>query len=89
MSPGLGENKSFKELVKGAGQIPWKRAEFRWETVFSFTITFTITFSVFGPLVWNGLPLALRSLPREFSLKFFQQLKTTLIGRAGVGHASE
>jgi len=24
---------SFKELVKRAGQIPWKRAEFRWETV--------------------------------------------------------
>ena len=26
-SPGLGENKSFKELVKWAGQIPWKREE--------------------------------------------------------------
>src|SRR6218665_12720 len=23
---------SFKELVKRAGQIPWKKAEFRWET---------------------------------------------------------
>src|SRR6218665_399936 len=46
-------------------------------------------FSVVGPLVWNGLPLALRSLPRVFSLKFLQQLKTTLFGRAGVGSASE
>src|SRR6218665_1591883 len=27
------ENKSFKELVKRARQIPWKRAAFRWETV--------------------------------------------------------
>src|SRR6218665_1359867 len=27
------KNKSFKELVKRAGQIPWKRAEFIWETI--------------------------------------------------------
>src|SRR6218665_2047812 len=46
-------------------------------------------FSVVGPLVWNGLPLALRSLPRVFSEKFLQQLKTTLLGSAGVGSASE
>src|SRR6218665_2489784 len=24
---------SFKEFIKRAGQIPWKRADFRWETV--------------------------------------------------------
>src|SRR6218665_2459355 len=48
------------------------------------------TFSVVGPVVWNGLPLALRSLPRLFSQKFLQQLKTTLFSRAaGVGGASE
>src|SRR6218665_3218965 len=46
-------------------------------------------FSVVGPLVWNGLPLALRSLPRVFSQKFLQQPKTTLFGRTGVGNASE
>ena len=46
-------------------------------------------FSVVSPLVWNGLPLALRSLPRVFSLKFLQQLKTTLFGSAEVGSASE
>src|SRR6218665_3784888 len=46
-------------------------------------------FSVVGPLVWNGLPLALRSVTRVFSQKFLQQLKTTLFGRAGVGSASE
>jgi len=33
--------------------------------------------SVVGPLVWNGLPLALRSLPKVFSQTFLQQLKTT------------
>ena len=42
-------------------------------------------FSMVGPLVWNGLPLALRSLPRVFSQEFLQQLKTTLFGRAGLG----
>src|SRR6218665_1624981 len=46
-------------------------------------------FSVVGPLVWNGIPLALRSLPRVFSQKFLQQLKAALFGRAGVGSASE
>src|SRR6218665_2265308 len=46
-------------------------------------------FSVGGPLVWNGLSLALQSLPRVFSLKFLQQLKTTLFGSAEVGSASE
>src|SRR6218665_1979295 len=58
----------------------------------SFARTSTMqgrAFSVVGPLVWNGLPLALRSLPRAFSQKFLQQLKTTLFGRAGVGSASE
>src|SRR6218665_3717903 len=39
------------------------------------------------PLVRNGLPLALRSLPRVFSEKFLQQLKTTLL--VVVGSASE
>ena len=37
----------------------------------------------------NGLSLALRSLPRVFSQKFLQQLKTILFGRAGVESASE
>src|SRR6218665_3033652 len=46
-------------------------------------------FSVVGCLVWNGLPLGLRSLPRAFFLKFLQQRKTTLFGRAGIGSASE
>ena len=46
-------------------------------------------FSVVDPLVWNGLPLDLRSLPRVFSQKFLQQLKTASFGRAGVGSASE
>ena len=31
--PRPGENRSFKEFVKRAGQIPWKRADFRWVTI--------------------------------------------------------
>src|SRR6218665_3155515 len=46
-------------------------------------------FSVVGPLVWIGLPLALRSVPRVFAQKFLQQLKTTLFGHAGAGSTSE
>src|SRR6218665_818093 len=46
-------------------------------------------FSVVGPLVWNGLPLILWSLPRVLSQKFNQQLKTTLLGRAEVESASQ
>src|SRR6218665_3418729 len=46
-------------------------------------------FSVVGPLLWNGLPLDLRSLPKVSSQKFLQQLKTTLFCRARVGRVSE
>src|SRR6218665_2388010 len=37
-------------------------------------------FFMVGPLVWNSLPLALRSLPKVFSQKFLQQLETTSFG---------
>jgi hypothetical protein len=46
-------------------------------------------FSVVGRLVWNGLPLELRLLPRTFSSMFFSHLKSVLFVRAGVGSASE
>src|SRR6218665_1361952 len=48
-SPGPGKNKSFKELVKRAGQIPWKRVDFRWETVPSRGIH-----NREGPMLGNG-----------------------------------
>src|SRR6218665_1273111 len=48
-----------------------------------------IQLTLYRTLVWNGLPLALRSLSRVFSQKFRQQFKTTLFGRAGAGSASE
>jgi len=39
--------------------------------------------------ITGGLPLALQSLPRVFSQKFFQQLKTTLFSHAGAVSTSE
>src|SRR6218665_2492632 len=50
-SPGSGENKSFKELVNRAGQIPWKRADFRWETTPNRG-----THDQKGPILFNGCP---------------------------------
>ena len=41
------------------------------------------------PFGMEWSPTALQSLPRVFSQKFLQQLKTTLFGRAGVGSATE
>ena len=46
-------------------------------------------FSVVGPVVWNGLPLELRLLPRSLSDTFYNRLKTVLFDRAGVGSTSE
>ena len=45
--------------------------------------------SVVAPTVWNGLPPALRLLPRTLSDTFYNQLKTVLFDRAGVGSTSE
>ena len=47
--PGPGENKSFKQLVKRAGQISWKRADFRWETIPNRG-----THNRKGPILFNG-----------------------------------
>ena len=46
-------------------------------------------FSAAGLSIWNGLPLELRSLPRDFSSSFYSLLKTFLFARAWAGSASE
>ena len=46
-------------------------------------------FSVVGSLLWNGLPLALRLLPKVHSDLFYSGLKTALFSRAGVGSTSK
>src|SRR6218665_1743568 len=46
-------------------------------------------FSEAGPSIWNGLPLELRSLPRDFSSSFYSLLKTFRFALAWAGSASE
>src|SRR6218665_1342098 len=46
-------------------------------------------FSVVGTSVWNGLPLALRLLPRVLSDALYSSPKTALFSHARVGSASE
>src|SRR6218665_3168113 len=46
-------------------------------------------FSMARPSIWNGLPLELRSLPRDFSSSFYSLHKTFLFARAWAGSASE
>src|SRR6218665_256724 len=49
----------------------------------SYTVTKqNRVFSVAGPSIWNGLPLKLRSLPRDFSSSFYSLLKTFLFAQA-------
>ena len=45
--------------------------------------------SVVAPAVWNSLPPAMRLLSRTLSDTFYNQLKTVLFDRAGVGSTSE
>src|SRR6218665_909701 len=46
-------------------------------------------FSAVGPSIWNGLPLELRSLPRDFSSSFYSLLKTFRFALAWAGSVSE
>jgi len=47
------------------------------------------TFSVVGPSVWNGPPLAQRFLPWVYSDTFYSSLKTVPFSHAGFGSTSE
>src|SRR6218665_557498 len=71
----LGSTRHLRSAEQGLLHVPFART----------STMQSRAFSVVGPLVWNGLPFALRSLPRVFSQKFLQQLKTTLFGLTGVG----
>ena len=85
---GIQFEKDSKELLLAAQDWALSKAEASRHVPFARTSTTqSRAFSVVGPLVWNGLPF--HTLPRVFSQKFLQQLKTTLFGRAGVGSASE
>ena len=47
------------------------------------------SFSAAGPSTWNGLPVALRLVPRGHTTTFFVNLKTVLFSRGWTGSASE
>jgi len=67
-----------------------KRISVRLFVPFARTSTLQISaFSVVGPSVWNGLPLALRLLPRVHSDGFYSSLKTATFSRARIGSASK
>jgi len=46
-------------------------------------------FSAAGPSIWNGLPLELRSLPRDLCSSFYSLRKKLLFARAWARSASE
>ena len=47
------------------------------------------SFSVAGPVTWNGLPAVLRLVPRGHTTMFLTKLKTVLFGLGWTGSASE
>jgi len=46
-------------------------------------------FSIVGPSTWNGLPLEIRLLPKNYESAFCRLLKTDLYRRGWAGGASE
>ena len=71
--------RSLRSSTRGDFRVPFAR-----------TATMQLrSFFVVGPTVWNGLPLALRSLPYDSSSSFYKHLKTFLFDQAWVGSASE
>src|SRR6218665_2767933 len=71
--------RSLRSASKGDFLVPSARTATRQKRAFS----------IVGPSVWNGLPSALRSLPRDLSSSFYKLLKTLLYGRACAGSASD
>src|SRR6218665_529671 len=74
-TPGTRGRSSLRSMERGVLFVPIAHTSTRQARAFS----------VVGPSVWNGLPLALRLLPRVHSDVFYSSLKTTLFSRARVG----
>src|SRR6218665_1877368 len=74
-TPGTRCRSSLRSLEQGLLFVP-----------FACTSTTQVrAFSVVGPSVWNGLPLAQRLLPRILSDTFYSSLKTLLLAVQGSG----
>ena len=71
--------RSLRSTERGVLMVPFARTATKQNRAFS----------VVGPSLWNGLPLALRLHPRIHSESFYSCLKTVLFSRAGVGSAPE
>src|SRR6218665_3516957 len=78
-TPGTRGRSSLRSLEHGLLFVPFART----------STTQARPFSLAGPSVWNGLPLAQRLLPRILSHTFYSNLKTLLFSRARIGSASE
>lgn len=76
---GSRSSRSLRSSERGLLSVPFART----------TIMQSRACSVVAPTVWNSLPPALRLLPRTLSDTFYNQLKTVLFDRAGVGSTSE
>ena len=71
--------RSLRSATRGDFLVPFARTSIMQQRAFS----------VVGPSVWNDLPSALRSLPRDSTGSFHDRLKTFLFEQAWVGSASE
>src|SRR6218665_3549333 len=69
---------SLRSSERGLLSVPFARA----------TIMQSCACSVVAPTVWTSLPPVLHLLPRTLSDTFYNQLKTVLFDRAGVGSTS-
>ena len=76
---GSRSSRSLRSSERGLLSVPFART----------AIMQSRAYSVVAPTVWNSLPPALRLLPRTLSDTFYNQLKTVLFDRAGVGSTSE
>src|SRR6218665_324417 len=72
-------SRSLRSSERGLLSVPFART----------TIMQSRACSVVAQTVWNSLPPALRLLPKTLSDTFYNQLKTVLFDRAGVGNTSE
>ena len=78
-APGTRGQTCLRSMERGLLFVPFARTSTRQ----------TRSFSMVGPSVWNGLPLAHWLLPRILADTFYSSLKTVLLSCAGIGSISE
>src|SRR6218665_301006 len=89
---GLPQRSLLFHILPGTRGCSLHRSMEQWLLFVPFALTSTSqahAFSMVGPSVWNGLPLAQRLLLGILSNTFCSSLKTVLFSRARVWSASE